>query len=127
MAKAKRRRNPGPWFNKGARAGRSGKYSDMYSAWKAQKGKPKTYTPSGAVSGKGVEAKEYFFEGYLSVPEFKRKNPLSVGLPRNKWVNARIRVTSGGKIQATVDENILGNLFGGKSKNKRKRTAQRKR
>jgi len=46
-------------------------------------------------------------------------------------VNARIRVTSGGKIQATVDENILGNLLGkGKSKNKRKRakkTTRRKR
>ena len=50
----------------------------------------------------------------------KRTNPLSVGLPRNKWVNARIRVTSGGKIQATVDENILGNLLGkggGKKRN----------
>lgn len=54
----------------------------------------------------------------------RKRNPLSVGLPRNKWVNARIRVTSGGKIQATVDENVLGNLLGkskGKSKNKRKR------
>ncbi len=57
----------------------------------------------------------------------KRARNLSVGLPRNKWVNARIRVTSGGKIQATVDENILGSLLG-KSKNKRKRaTNKRKR
>jgi len=51
----------------------------------------------------------------------KRKSNLSVGLPRNKWVNARIRVTSGGKIQATVDENILGNLFGKSKKNPHRR------
>lgn len=59
----------------------------------------------------------------------KRKRNMSLGLPRNKWVNARIRVTSGGKIQATVDENVLGNLLG-KGKNKRKRarnTRRRKR
>ncbi len=64
-----------------------------------------------------------------SNPRGRKRNPLTVGLPRNKWVNARVRVTSGGKIQATVDENVLGNLFGkGKSKNKRKRaTNKRKR
>lgn len=40
----------------------------------------------------------------------RARNALSVGLPRNKWVNAKVMVTSGGKIQAKVDENVLGRL-----------------
>lgn len=50
----------------------------------------------------------------------KRANP-SFGLPRNKWVNARIRVTSGGKIQAAVSENLLGGLLGRGKRKKRSR------
>lgn len=49
----------------------------------------------------------------------RKQNP-SIGLPRNKWVNAKIRVTSAGKIQAAVSEDILGAAFGRK-KNKRKK------
>jgi hypothetical protein len=51
----------------------------------------------------------------------KRKRNASFGLPRNKWVNARVRITKGGKIQAAVSEDILGRLFKPKRKNSRRR------
>lgn len=59
----------------------------------------------------------------------RANSSLGLGLPRNKWVNARIRVTSGGKIQAAVSEDILGGvgrLFGG-GKRKRRRNPEDRR
>lgn len=55
----------------------------------------------------------------VRVYEKNQSNP-SFGLPKNKWVNARVRVTSDGRIQATVSENVLGNLLG-RGKKRRKR------
>ena len=63
-AKAKRTRRRNPWGFKGFRLGVSGRYSDASDAWNAQSGTPKTYTRTGKVSGRGVKAKEYFFEGF---------------------------------------------------------------
>lgn len=73
------KRNPNVWFTKGARAGNSSKYEDMYEAWKAQKGKPTGY-------GEGIEAKEYFFEGFLSVPDSYKKK-----IPNSRLIPARIK------------------------------------
>ena len=63
------------WKQKGAAAARSGRFRDMYSAWNAAKGKPKLTARDRKLgvtfNGKMVDAKEYFFEGFLSV----QKNP----------------------------------------------------
>lgn len=50
----------------------------------------------------------------------KKKNP-TASIPRNKWVNAKIRVTSSGKIQAKVSSGSL------KQNQKRKRAAKKRR
>ena len=96
-AKAKRnRRNPSGlgWRSKGFRVGLSGRYSESSDAWNAQSGKPATYTPTGAVSGKGVEAKEYFLEGFWRGVEardkLKAKNRKSAKkTPKRKPVKAK--------------------------------------
>lgn len=60
------------WYRKGQKAGRSGKYGDMYDAWHAQKAKPST--PGGKVT-----AQESFYQGYMDV-EVTKSNP---------WIPAR--------------------------------------
>lgn len=60
----------------------------------------------------------------------KRKRNIEIGLPKNKWINAKIRVTSGGKAQALVSESVLGHAKAGGSVSlnpKRKRRAAKKR
>lgn len=58
----------------------------------------------------------------------KRKRNIEIGLPKNKWINAKIRVTSGGKAQALVSESVLGHAKAGGSVslNPRKRRAKRR-
>lgn len=40
-------------------------------------------------------------------PKRKRKRNLEVGLPKNQFVNAKVRM-KGGKIQVMADERVLG-------------------
>ena len=95
--KAKAKRTRAESFRavlKGFRLGVSGRYSDSSDAWNAQSGTPKTYTPTGKVSGRGVKAKEYFFEGFSRGVEardkLKAKNRKSAKkTPKRKPVKAK--------------------------------------
>jgi hypothetical protein len=58
----------------------------------------------------------------------KRKRNLTLAIPRNKFINAKVRITSDGKVQALVSQDVLGHAqLGGSAKvNPRKRKAKRK-
>lgn len=88
------------WHKKGAAAARTGRYRDMYSAWKAAKGKPKLTARDKRIgvtfNGKMVEAQEYFYEGFLSVP---KQNPRRKALPIGKLVTVKARRLKNGRVE----------------------------
>lgn len=68
----------------------------------------------------------------------KRKRNAELALPKNKWINAKIRVTKDGKVQAAVSQSVFGKagVSGGfslpnpkrkRAKAKRKTVKRRKR
>jgi hypothetical protein len=60
-------------------------------------------------------------------PKRKRNaSALALGLPKNKWINAKIRVTSSGKAQAMVSEGLLGHAKAGGSVSLNPRRRRRK-
>lgn len=81
-----------------AKAGASdSKYDDVA---KSLAGKPyKSLSTSQQATVRGIASKMN--------PKRKRKRNLEIGLPKNKWANAKVRM-KGGKIQVMADERILG-------------------
>lgn len=51
-----------PWYNRGKRAGKSGKYADMYEAFADYRDK---YLGPKVTPGRKLEAQESFFKGYM--------------------------------------------------------------
>lgn len=76
------------------------------------------WTTSGGYFGMGVPV-AHFSGGKDGSWSVSRKQNPAVSLPRNKWVNASIRITSDGKIQAKVSSPAL-------SRSIRKRSNPRK-
>lgn len=93
------------------------KYDDVA---KSLAGKPyKSLSSSQQATVRGIASKMN--------PRRKRKRNLEVGLPKNQFVNAKVRM-KGGKIQVMADERVLGKagFKGGVKLNPRKRRTKRK-
>ncbi len=84
--KASKGKNPAPagysraWYQRGFSAGVQGKKRDQYTAWRGQKGKPKT-------SGARVTAQESYFKGFYDGKQRRpqKKNPAGLG----DWVGVK--------------------------------------
>lgn len=58
----------------------------------------------------------------------RRKRNLTLSIPRNKWINAKVQITKDGRVQALVSQDVLGHaqLGGGARLNPRRRNSKRK-